>query len=268
MRIEKTAFPQQFAEHFGQSLQDLQVIESNDIYSWFFGQLTSGQDVKINMIFPATEVHIRKYSKQDIFMIHETPELYEKVVKPYIAAFPPSRTKWVDEIVSGKQEAEKVLHRDDSGVLGYMIIPDMKWDLKTVSSLYLLALATSDGVKSLRDLRRMHVPVLKSIRKEATRVVKESWGLEEGSLRFFVHYQPSYYHFHVHIVHASLSMGLGMLVGQAHLLDDVIALLEIDLDGGAQIFEKLTLTYGLGEQHGLFDGLKASIEGHNAHVTL
>jgi m7GpppX diphosphatase len=118
--------------------------------------------------------------------------LYEKVVKPYIAAFPPSRTAWVDEVISGRKEAEKVLHRDDSGAFGYMILPDMKWDLETVSSLYLLALATSDGVKSLRDLRRNHVPVLKSIMKEATRVVKDRWGLKEGSLRFFVHYQPSY----------------------------------------------------------------------------
>lgn len=27
-------------------------------------------------------------------MVHETPELYEKVVVPYIEAFPPSRTQW------------------------------------------------------------------------------------------------------------------------------------------------------------------------------
>jgi m7GpppX diphosphatase len=27
-------------------------------------------------------------------MVRETPELYEAAVKPYIAAFPPARTKW------------------------------------------------------------------------------------------------------------------------------------------------------------------------------
>jgi m7GpppX diphosphatase len=68
-------------------------------------------DVKINIIFPATEVHIRKvpnlqflagystnfsskYSKQELRMIHESPELYESVVKPYIHAFPAARTQW------------------------------------------------------------------------------------------------------------------------------------------------------------------------------
>lgn len=27
-------------------------------------------------------------------MVHETPELYQSVVKPYIDAFPPARTQW------------------------------------------------------------------------------------------------------------------------------------------------------------------------------
>ena len=171
------------------------------------------RDVKINVIFPATEVHIRKvcapmsrctsfadvtnqsqYSKQAIVLVQETPEIYERVVKPFIAAFPPSRTKWVDEIISGKKEVDKVLHRDDSGSFGYMIIPDMKWNLETVSDLYLLALSTTNGVRSLRDLRKTHVLVLKNIRDEATRVVNARWK-EDGknvSLRMFIHYQPSY----------------------------------------------------------------------------
>lgn len=67
-----------------------------------------------------------------------------------------------------------------------------------------------------------------------------------------------------------------MIVGQAHLLDDVIALvrrdfmtrmisqvfpqLELDEENPSEslgIFERITLTYGLGEQHGLYDAMKA-----------
>jgi len=116
------------------------------------------------------------------------------VVKPFIAAFPPSRTKWVDEIIAGRKEGDKVLHRDEFGSFGYMIIPDMKWNLETVSDLYLLALCTSNGVMSLRDLRKVHVPVLKSIKNEATRIVKARWenNGKYVSLRMYVHYQPSY----------------------------------------------------------------------------
>jgi m7GpppX diphosphatase len=145
-------------------------------------------------MFPADAVHDLQYTKQDNFLVKETPEIYERIVKPFIAAFPPSRTKWVDEIVGGKKEADKVLHRDDSGSFGYMIIPDMKWNLETVSDLYLLALSTTNGIKSLRDLRKVHVPVLKNIKNEATRIVNARWKNDgKGiSLRMFIHYQPSY----------------------------------------------------------------------------
>ena len=116
------------------------------------------------------------------------------MVKPVLAAFPPSRTKWVDEIIAGRKEGDKVLCRDDSGSFGYMIIPDMKWNLETVSDLYLLALCTSSGLKSLRDLRKIHVPVLRSIKGEAIRIVNALWKNDgkDISLRMFIHYQPSY----------------------------------------------------------------------------
>jgi len=64
-------------------------------------------------------------------------------------------------------------------------------------------------------------------------------------------------HFHVHIVNVNYQAGgWGMLVGHAYLLDDVISLLELDLDEGLGIFERRTLTYALGEHHGLFRILK------------
>lgn len=127
-------------------------------------------------------------------LFRETPEIYERVVKPFITSFPPSRTKWVDDIVEGKKEADKILHRDDSGSFGYLIIPDMKWNLETVSDLYLLALTTSNGIRSLRDLKKVHLPVLKNIKDVATRIVNARWNNDgkEISLRMYIHYQPSY----------------------------------------------------------------------------
>lgn len=68
----------------------------------------------------------------------------------------------------------------------------MKWDLITISSLYLVAITQDRTIRSLRDLRKHHVGLLKSIRLEATRVVQAKWGLGNGSLRMFIHYQPSY----------------------------------------------------------------------------
>jgi m7GpppX diphosphatase len=68
----------------------------------------------------------------------------------------------------------------------------MKWDLTNVASLYLVALMLLPNIKSLRDLNRSHIPLLRSIRREAANVVKSRWGLQATELRLFVHYQPSY----------------------------------------------------------------------------
>ncbi|KDQ60309.1 hypothetical protein JAAARDRAFT_67869 [Jaapia argillacea MUCL 33604] len=262
LRIEKTPLSAGDADRLVPSLANVRFIENNDIYTWLFGWLEASSekpDVKINIISPATDIHIRKYSAQRLIVVNETPELYERIVKPYIAAFPPSRTRWVTDILTGKTEAEKVLFKDDCPDYGYLILPDMKWDLTTVSSLYLVAIAFSSNIRSLRDLRKRHLGMLRSIKREAARVVKERWGVGRGGLRLFVHYQPSYYHFHVHIVNANYAGSMGMTVGQAHLLDDIISLLEVDGEGdGRTILEGMTLTYGLGDQHGLFTAMEGA----------
>lgn len=72
----------------------------------------------------------------------------------------------------------------------------------------------------------------------------------------YIHYQPSYCahitllgyfdpllteywaldHFHVHVVNANfVGLGLGMTVGQAHLLDDVISLVSAYLPRMARL---------------------------------
>ncbi|KAL1941511.1 hypothetical protein VTO73DRAFT_6950 [Trametes versicolor] len=262
VRIEKTALTAGQAEQLlSSSLKDAKLIEGTDIYTWLSGWLNASEDrpdVKINIVHPATEVHIRKYSQQEFSIVHETPALYERIVKPYISAFPPSRTQWVENILTGASEADKILFRDPSPSAGYVLLPDMKWDLTTLSSLYLVAIAFNRGIRSLRDLNKSHLPMLTSIRREAARVAKERWGLEHGSLRMFIHYQPSYYHFHVHVVNVNYHGLPGMSAGQAHLLDDIICMIECDSDDEPSILQRMTLTYALGEQHGLYEPLKAA----------
>ncbi|KAF8879092.1 scavenger mRNA decapping enzyme [Gymnopilus junonius] len=255
VRIEKTALhPENGSDFFGEKglVKRVELEGSTDIYTWLFAWLGENRerDLKINIICPATEVHIKKYTKQEQIIVHETPALYEQYVKPYILSFPPTRTQWVENILTGISEQKKVLYSSPE----FLILPDMKWDLQTITSLYLVALVQDRSIRSLRDLRRQHISLLRAIRREASRIVSQKWGLRNGSLRMYIHYQPSYYHFHVHIVNANyLGNILGMTVGQAHLLDDVIAMLELDPEDGPGIFERITLTYGLGDQHGLFE---------------
>ncbi|KAF5377947.1 hypothetical protein D9615_006755 [Tricholomella constricta] len=218
VRIEKTALDPAQAQHLFADdgiVKRIALEESTDIYTWLFGWLGEDRerDIKINVICPATDIHIRKYTKQEVFMVRETPELYESTVKPYITAFPAARTQWVENILLGLSEQNKVLYSSPD----FMILPDMKWDLKTISSLYLVALVQDRSIRTLRDLRRRHVSLLKAIRREGERVVQEKWALGKGSLRMYVHYQPSY-------LNANQAGMMGMTVGQAHLLDDIISL--------------------------------------------
>lgn len=98
VRFERTALSSTVASQLSSGiLESTKQIGSTDIYSWFFAWLHKRDDfpdVKIYVICPATEVHIRKYTKQDVLMVHETPALYQSIVKPYILAFDPARTQW------------------------------------------------------------------------------------------------------------------------------------------------------------------------------
>lgn len=61
-----------------------------------------------------------------------------------------------------------------------------------MSSLYLLAICQSREIRSLRDLRYEHLPLLRKIRDESEKAAIKEYGLEPNSLRFFIHYQPTY----------------------------------------------------------------------------
>lgn len=52
--------------------------------------------------------------------------------------------------------------------------------------------------------------------------ITDKFGVAENQIRAYVHYHPSYYHFHVHLMHVKVDAGAGMAVGKAHLLDDII----------------------------------------------
>ncbi|BGP56018.1 hypothetical protein JCM8202_005162 [Rhodotorula sphaerocarpa] len=265
LKLEKTPYAPGEVEALTSSTawSRIDTVTANDIYStslaWFVpGRSTA--DVQVSSICPATEKHIKKYSVQVSRLVRETPAVYEQVVKPYIDSIPPSAISWVYNILDGTAEAENVLYRDDDPEQGFVLTPDLKWDQKTMSALYLLVLTQDRSIRSLRDLRSRHLPLLRNIREQCERAARERYGIDAGELRFFVHYQPTYYHFHVHIVHLSYVAFSGITVGQAHLLDDIIDTLELELEatqagGPAPLqswFERRTFTYSLGVEHPLY----------------
>lgn len=92
---------------------------------------------------------------------------------------------------------------------------------------------------SLRDLTAAHLPLLREMLDQGPKTIEKIYGVPKDQLRIFVHYQPQFYHFHVH--YTRLENDIGAQVEKAHLLSDIIQDLEADPD----CFKKKTLTYKL-----------------------
>ncbi|KAF3291390.1 hypothetical protein TWF970_000604 [Orbilia oligospora] len=265
---EKTAFnttsPSTFVSP-EEGLLSLNLLQKNDIYHWFMGTIsqsaTSNAAAKVNLIYPCTDVHIKKYSAQQLHMVVETPEIYEKYVKKYITQKTEGgRLNWVYNILDHKAESEKIVYEDEDKEVGFILLPDLKWDLVTMTSLYLSVIVHRTDIRSIRDFTPAHIPFLSSLRHKVLTAVSSKYSLPGDLLKIYVHYQPSYYHFHVHVVHISHDMGASATVGKAILLDEVIQVLKLmeklpsSAGSGSEIvgYKDLEMTYVLGEEHDLW----------------
>lgn len=259
--FEKTAFSASLENNAQFKLQSIlestKLINHNDIYFWSMGLLVQDLDVapgtKVNLIYPATEKHIRKYETQKLHMVRESAEMYEQKVAPFVETQKGDRIQWVYNIIFKDKESESFVHNNTDPQNGFVLLPDMKWDQKTMNALYLVAIVRRTDISSVRDLNSSHIEYLEGILNKIKEATCEAFVMEEDELRVFVHYQPSYYHFHIHVVNvAHPGLGSGLNVGKAILLDDIIDNLKLCSD----YYQRKTLTYHLGELHPLWEILK------------
>jgi m7GpppX diphosphatase len=191
--LEKAPFPesQTFFEKLGSNLVDIRNLDTNDIYSW--NVATVAQDVdtapaaKITVIHPATETHINKARRQNRRLVKETPQMYIDIVVPYIATMKGDRLNWVDNILHHGAEADRVIFRDTDPVNGFVLLPNMRWDRKTMESLYLVAIVERSDLASIRDLNTNHVSFLRYIRDEIVDVVSKKFQLDVNQLKLYFH---------------------------------------------------------------------------------
>ncbi|KAL1843303.1 hypothetical protein VTJ49DRAFT_2120 [Mycothermus thermophilus] len=264
--LERAPFPTS-PDYLGSvtaSLAALQNLGANDIYHWYRAQSggngTSNidfADLKINVIWPCTAKHIKKYSPQGLRVVTETPEIYRCHVRPYIQSQREAgRLNWVYNIIEGRSEVEDVIFRTPYGqdpVEGFLLLPDLNWDRTTLEALHLLALVERRDLWSLRDLRKKHVPWLRHMRQKLLDAATRAYpAVARDQLKLYVHYQPTYYHLHVHIVHVALEAGATQAVGKAVGLESIIAQLETMAGDDEAGMDGVTMTYTLGEASDLW----------------
>lgn len=119
-------------ENFNASVANVKNLGANDIYFWFLGRAASDSnssnqpaDLKLNLIYPCTDKHIKKYSQQGIRLVTETPEIYRDHVRPYIEKQRgEGRLDWIFNIIEGRTEQEDVFYREH-GEEGFLVLPDL-----------------------------------------------------------------------------------------------------------------------------------------------
>ena len=101
------------------------------------------------------------------------------------------------------------------GDCGFIVNVDTKWkthanflevekkdwrdhEKKNLNDLYCLAICKQRGIKTLRDLRGEHLPLLRGILEKGKEAIKETYGVDGDQLRVLVHYMPQFNHLNVH----------------------------------------------------------------------
>ncbi|KAH7394958.1 HIT-like domain-containing protein [Phaeosphaeria sp. MPI-PUGE-AT-0046c] len=259
---------------FSTSLRNIKNLGANDIYAWFLANSNPGSDdqtppdFKLNLIYPCTQKHINKYESQGLRIVTETPEIYARYVRPYMLR---QREKgalnWVFNIIEGRTEQEDVMYRE-SGDEGFLLLPDLNWDRKTMGSLHLLGIVERRDIWSVRDLKKANVEWLKHMREKMLEATVGLYpGIEKDELKLYVHYQPTYYHFHIHIVHVSLEAGSTQATGKALGLENIISQLETMAGGDDAGMQGASLTYHLGERSELWEKVYLALkEGREVDV--
>ena len=275
LTLERAAFPSEAASITSliSSLTGTTNLGANDVYRWYMSNASSSTtpNLKVNLIWPCTDAHIRKYTAQQLRYVTETPEIYATHIKPWIENTQrmPKRIEWIYNILDGITEQEDVVYRsetfgkytqeDKSDSEGFLLLPDLNWDRRSANGLHLLALVERRDLWSMRGLKKTHVPWLRHLRAEivkaaagvATRLQKEAGELgktDEDQFKCYVHYQPTYYHFHVHVVHVMLEAGGTQAVGKAFSLENLISQLESMAGGDEAGLEGVDVTYFVGEE--------------------
>lgn len=249
--IEKTPFLAGQGSDIANTLDDIRLIESNDVDFWAHANIAQSlPDVpgsKVNLIYPASSKHIQKYSSQEYCYVLETPETYTKYVEPYVKQN--AQVKWVQNILYHGAEAQLLIFHDKDPHQGFALLPDMAWNKLDSSMLHLCCIVMNSDLASIRDLNAFHLQWLKSLRRKLYEITFHSYQLTPDQLRIYFHYQPTYYHLHIHVANVNHD-GLGSKIsaGKAIFLDTVID--NISLCG--DYYQKCNLSYTLGKKHALF----------------
>jgi m7GpppX diphosphatase len=205
VRLEKTPFDEKATR---ESMNSPELVSErtliNDVYSRY--KLTppanAVNELKTIVVVPANETVLAKYSRTETILFYESPRMYEEIVEKFITKTVTEQkdyNQWVYNILDGKTEQDHVLFNDPHPEKGFMLLPSLK-SSGDEKDIHYIALCHRRDIRSLRDLNSSHLPLLKNIYEKGHHAINEKYDhlRLKGQIRSYIHYHPTFYHFHVH----------------------------------------------------------------------
>jgi diadenosine tetraphosphate (Ap4A) HIT family hydrolase len=90
-----------------------------------------------------------------------------------------------------------------------------------------LVILKDRALRTIRDLDGSHVPILKALQIECVQKVHEKTGIDPANVVMYIHYHPSVYQLHVHVVFPFTQLSTRNLY-RMHFLDNVIENLTVN----------------------------------------
>ena len=221
-----------------QTISSEQYFHNNEWRKFWFDLPKELSRVQTDVIYPATDVLIAKYTRQKYQVVRETHEIYQSIVKPhYIEPMDMKHCNWVYAILNKEKELDLRVHESEK----FFLQKDYKFNEGDISTLYCLAIPVQRDLFTIRDLTAEHLPLLKAMRDESLDAIETKFKVDRTKIMCYFHYPPTFYHLHVHFVHIDRCQNE---TRDCVRLDDCIANIEMIPD----YYQRATLTYKIGSK--------------------
>ena len=166
-------------------------------------------------------------------VVKETPEDFVRAT-PFISQ-EIERRQWVYQIIDGLLEQERVLLNTPD----FMVVPDIEAP-PTEQGINWLVIFKDLSLRSLRDLRGAHLPLLRRV-KDALAMLLST----PCETMLYFHSPPSVWQLHLHVVGPCDVLRTTNDMQKVHFIDDVMSNLVVDPD----YYRRVTMTYVLPVTH-------------------
>jgi m7GpppX diphosphatase len=212
---------------------------------WFNTSYIFNTSSLVNIICPAGDEDIAKYTTSNFMIVSEPYNTYKEITMVHINKSLGENKpdiKWIDAILNGEKEQDRILHNDSK----FVFVKGYGWDDTNINEFNGLILIRDTNLFTLRDLNKQHLALLYQIRSMIYSVMNEKYKMSKNELRLFVHYLPTFYRFHIHVITNKITRGY--TAGRIHFLDEIISNIELNED----YYQKGTLVYELQEKSPLY----------------